>query len=171
MLVDGFQLMRQRVHAGDGEAEVRVELVGDAERVGLQRKTQPPPVALVGARGVGDGEAGHVLGGERNAQEALRAHADQAHIPTAGAVLAHGLYAHGLGELRAGERLALRDGRQSTISTAAAAARARARAVATSAAQASATPMRRSPRTAGLPNSRSCVSGAAKAAGRLSNAT
>ena len=54
MFVDGFELVRQRVHPRDGEAEVRVELVSDAERMGLQSEAQQAAVALVGERGIGD---------------------------------------------------------------------------------------------------------------------
>ena len=36
VFVDGFQLMGQGVHPGDGEAEVGVKLVGYAHRVGLK---------------------------------------------------------------------------------------------------------------------------------------
>ena len=35
VLVDRFQLVGQRVHAGDGEAEVGIELVGNAQGVGI----------------------------------------------------------------------------------------------------------------------------------------
>ena len=45
VVVDGLKLVRQRIDARDGEAEVRVELVGDAQRVGLKpsRSSWPSP--------------------------------------------------------------------------------------------------------------------------------
>ncbi len=49
VLIDRFQLVGQRVHAGDREAEVRVELVGDAQRVGIQCELQQVPIAVVEA--------------------------------------------------------------------------------------------------------------------------
>ena len=43
IVVDGFELVRQRVDAGDGQAEVGIELVGDAERIGLDAEAQQVP--------------------------------------------------------------------------------------------------------------------------------
>ena len=56
MHVDRFELVRQRVHARDGKPETGIELVGDAERIGLEADPQKPPVAVVGKGGVGDGQ-------------------------------------------------------------------------------------------------------------------
>ena len=47
VFVDGLKLVGQRVHAGDGEAEVGVELVGDAQGVGLQSEFEEFPVPVV----------------------------------------------------------------------------------------------------------------------------
>ena len=44
VLVDRFQLVGQRVHPGDGEAEVGVELVGDAQGVGLEGQLEEASV-------------------------------------------------------------------------------------------------------------------------------
>ena len=60
-----------------------------------------------------------------------------------------------------------RASRQTRTSTAAATALAASRAASMLSRRASATPMRRSPWTSGFPNSRSCVSGVPRAAGRL----
>ena len=43
VFVDGLKLVGQRVHAGDGEAEVGVELMGDAQGVGLQSEFEEFP--------------------------------------------------------------------------------------------------------------------------------
>ena len=48
VFVDRFQLVGQRVHAGYGEAEAGVELVGDAHGVGIQGQLQQFPIAIVG---------------------------------------------------------------------------------------------------------------------------
>ena len=48
VVVDRFELMRQRIDARDREPEVGVELVGDAERVGLQAEAEQAPVAVEG---------------------------------------------------------------------------------------------------------------------------
>ena len=52
VVVDGFELVRQRVYPGDGETEVGIELVGDAQGVGLKAQAQEGAVA-----GEGVGEA------------------------------------------------------------------------------------------------------------------
>ena len=48
VVVDRFELMRQRIDARDREAEVGIELVGDAERVGLEAEPQQAAVAVEG---------------------------------------------------------------------------------------------------------------------------
>ena len=40
VVVDGLELVRQRIDARDREAEVGIELVGDAERVGLEAEAE-----------------------------------------------------------------------------------------------------------------------------------
>jgi hypothetical protein len=35
MVIDGFELMRERVYAGDGKPKVRIKFVGDAQGVSL----------------------------------------------------------------------------------------------------------------------------------------
>ena len=78
VLVHGFKLVRQRVHPRNGEPEVQVEFVGDAEGIGLQSKPQKPPVAVVGKDRVGDGQMGEGFGRERDPTKLLRPLADQA---------------------------------------------------------------------------------------------
>ena len=70
--VDRFELVRQRVHARDGKPETGIELVGDAERIGLETEAQKPPVAVVGKSGVGDGQTRDVIRSQRNPAELLR---------------------------------------------------------------------------------------------------
>ena len=53
VVVDRLQLVGQRIDAGDGQAEVGVELVGDPERVGLKAEPQQLSVAVVGERNRG----------------------------------------------------------------------------------------------------------------------
>ena len=45
IIIDRLKLVWQRIHAGDGEPEVRVKLVGDPEHVGLRprRRRRPSP--------------------------------------------------------------------------------------------------------------------------------
>ena len=54
VLVDCFELVWQRVHARDGKPKIGVELVGDAERIGLETDAQKPPVAVIGKSSIGD---------------------------------------------------------------------------------------------------------------------
>ncbi len=46
VVVDRFELVRQRIDARDREAEVGIELVGDAERVGLEAEPEQASVAV-----------------------------------------------------------------------------------------------------------------------------
>ena len=78
VLVDRLQLVGQRIHAGDGEAEVGVELVGDAQSVGIQGQLQQVPVAVVGGVGVDGVQAGDVVLGEGDLAELSGVLADQA---------------------------------------------------------------------------------------------
>ena len=48
VVVNRLELMRQRIDARDRKAEVRIELVGDAERVGLEAEPEQFAVAGVG---------------------------------------------------------------------------------------------------------------------------
>src|SRR5262249_8044679 len=52
VVVDGLQLVGQRIDPGDGQAEVGVELVSDAEGVRLETETKEAAVAVVAAGGV-----------------------------------------------------------------------------------------------------------------------
>ena len=46
VVVDRFELVRQRIDAGDGEREVRVVLVGQAEPLGLDAEAEQRRVAV-----------------------------------------------------------------------------------------------------------------------------
>src|SRR5262249_24936172 len=81
VVVNGFELVRQGVYAGDRQAEVGVELVGDAERVRLDAEPQELAVAVKPAGRITDLELAEVLGGERNLAEAFGLQPDQARNP------------------------------------------------------------------------------------------
>ena len=55
VMIDRFQLMGQRVNPRHRQREIRVKLVGDAQRIGLQAQPQQPALAGVGWAGAGDG--------------------------------------------------------------------------------------------------------------------
>ncbi len=77
-MVDGLELMRQRVYTEDGEAEVVVELVGDAEGIGLQAKAKEAAVAIVGAPCIQDSEILEVSSCQCDPAEPLQLRADEA---------------------------------------------------------------------------------------------
>ena len=56
IVVDGLELVRQRIDAGDREAEVGVKFPGNAERIGLKAQTKKASVALVGKTGIENGK-------------------------------------------------------------------------------------------------------------------
>ena len=80
VLVHRFELVRQRIYARDGKPEIGIELVGDAERIGLEADSQKPSVAVVGKSRVGDGQVGNVSGRERDLTELLGPLADEARL-------------------------------------------------------------------------------------------
>ena len=105
MFVDGLEPMRERVHPGYREAEIRVELPGDAERPSLESEPQKPAVAVICERRVGDRQARYVVRRQGDAAEPLRPQPDQAREPGVRAVRADGFDPHRLAEQRAGENL------------------------------------------------------------------
>ena len=110
VLVDGLELVREGVHAGDRETEIRVELIGDAQGMGLEAETKEPSVAVVGEGGVGDLQIREVVRGQGDAAKPFRPQADEASLPSVGAVRANGLDPDRLVEQRAGENLSLAQG-------------------------------------------------------------
>src|SRR5262249_33327347 len=56
VVVDRLELVRERVHTRDREAEVWVEFVGDTQRVGLKAKPKQLSVSIEGQLRADDGE-------------------------------------------------------------------------------------------------------------------
>ena len=109
MFVNRLELMRQRVHARDGQPEVGVELVGDAESVGLEAEPQEPPIAVVGEGGIGDGQIRDVGWGQRNPPELFRPLPDEPRLHGIRTIGADGLHPHRLAEQRPAQHLSLSD--------------------------------------------------------------
>ncbi len=107
VVIDGLKLVRQRVYAGDGQSEVGVELIGDAERVRLDADAEDLPVAVVSELGLLDLELGEVGSGEGDPSEFFGADAAETDHPCAGAALANRLHPHRLAEERAADDLPL----------------------------------------------------------------
>src|SRR5262249_13406609 len=99
-VVDRFQLVRQRVDSRDREAEVRIELVGNPEGVGLDSESQELAVAVVGQRGVLDLETSQLSARQRDAPELLALQSDQPHRPAIGTARANSLHPHRFAEER-----------------------------------------------------------------------
>ena len=110
MVVNGLELVWQRIDSGQRQPEIRVELVGDAQGVCLEAEAQESAVAGVGAGGVGDGQRGNVRVRQRDPAEPLRVLPDEADGPGFGAVRGDGLHAHRLAELRPAHDLARAEG-------------------------------------------------------------
>jgi hypothetical protein len=47
MVVDRFELMRERVHTRDGEPEVWIEFIGDSQSIGLKAETKKLAVTFI----------------------------------------------------------------------------------------------------------------------------
>jgi hypothetical protein len=96
-IVDGFQLVGERVHAGDREGKVRVVLVGQAQAGGLQAEAEAVGVAVKGGFGGNHPQGLYLFGG----QKALVIVAGSASLPADPQVRAGLLHPHdpqGLGE-------------------------------------------------------------------------
>ena len=112
VVVDGFELMRQRIDARDREPEVRIELVGNAERIGLKPKPQQAAVAVERVLRVDDGDPVEIGRGQRDLAEPLGLQPHQTNHPARRAVDQHGLDPHRLTEERTGEDLARVQGKR-----------------------------------------------------------
>ena len=77
MLEHRLQLVRQRIDVRDRETEVRVELVGDAQRVCLQAQPQMPPVAVERRGSVNDLQSSDLVLAQRHLAERACGLADQ----------------------------------------------------------------------------------------------
>jgi hypothetical protein len=82
----------------DRNPKVRIEFVGNPERVRLQTKSQQTPITLIREAGIGDGKVLEVSLSQRNPPELLRTQADQASNPGLRPVGANGLHPHRLAE-------------------------------------------------------------------------
>ena len=100
VVVDRLELVRERIDPGNREPEVRVELVGDAECVGLEAESQQAAIAVEGVPGVQNGEVCKICGGQRDSAEALGLHPDEPHDPACGSVRLDSLNPHRLAEKR-----------------------------------------------------------------------
>jgi len=90
VLVDRFELVRQRIDAGDRKAEIRVELVGDAERVRLNPEAEPDRVPRETARGFLEPQRREVRKRHVEPTKPLRLDPDQTDRPRPGPVLLNG---------------------------------------------------------------------------------
>ncbi|MGH9674994.1 MAG: hypothetical protein ACRD44_17620 [Bryobacteraceae bacterium] len=103
--------MRQRVDTGYRKAEVRVELVGDPERVGLDRELEQLRIAFERPRGFDDSELAEVALRQLDSPELVGPASNEADSPHRGATGANGLNEHRLIEERSDQELPfLRDG-------------------------------------------------------------
>src|SRR5262249_34561467 len=98
VVVDRLELMRERINSGYGEAEVRIELVGDAERVRLKAETQEPTIAVEGLGSIQDVEPFEISGGQRDLPEALSLNAHEPYRPASRPTPLDGLDTHRLAE-------------------------------------------------------------------------
>ena len=72
--VDRLQLVRQRIDAGDGEREVGVVLVGQAQPVGFDAQPEQPGIAVKGLALGGDGQLGKLLRAQHRVMRHPRLH-------------------------------------------------------------------------------------------------
>ena len=106
VVVDGLELVRQRIDTRDRETEVRVELVGDAEGVSLKAEAEQSAVAVEGVLRIEHREALQIVGVQCYLAEPFGVRAHEADDPTRRAVRLHGFDAHRLVEKRTDEDLA-----------------------------------------------------------------
>ena len=81
MVVDRLQLVRQRIDAADRQAEIGVELEGDAERISLQAEPQQSRIAVEGERRGLDADLRKIRLGQRDAAKPLRLRARRRPAP------------------------------------------------------------------------------------------
>ena len=93
--------MGQRVNPRHRQGKVRVELVGDAQSMGLQTEPQQFAVAAVGRAWIGDSEGAEILRSQPNPVKPPRCLPYQAEIPEIRAIDASGFHPHRFAEQRA----------------------------------------------------------------------
>jgi hypothetical protein len=81
IVVDGFELMGQRVHPRDRQPKIRIKLVGNTQRIGLQPQPQQLSIAVVGCGCILHCERFEVLGRKSHTPEAFRVETNQSHSP------------------------------------------------------------------------------------------
>ena len=108
VVVNGFELMRQRIDAGDRKAEVGIELVGDTEGVSLKPEAQQVAIAGVGACRALDLKLLEVGGGQGDAAEAIGIDADESDLPSPGVNRIDPFDSHRLVEQPPGKRASTR---------------------------------------------------------------
>src|SRR6185312_7288414 len=74
VVVHRLELVWQRIDPADREPEIRVELISDAEGIGLKAKAQDTAVAIERGGRVPDAQSGQVRMRERDAPELLALH-------------------------------------------------------------------------------------------------
>jgi hypothetical protein len=106
VVIDGFELVRERVNARDRETEAGIEFVRDAERIGLEAQAQERAVAGEGVGESPDMQLAKVLSAECDATELLGLETDEADRPAIRPGRPDRLEPHGLVEERAVNNLA-----------------------------------------------------------------
>src|SRR5579875_793095 len=103
--------MRQRVDPRDGEAEIGIEFVSNAERVGLEPEAEQSAVTIEGTLWLLDGKTRELACGHRHFAKPLGIQAYESHDPAGRPVGLHRLHAHRLVEKRTGKDLSFADRR------------------------------------------------------------
>jgi len=101
VIINGFKLVRQRIDAGDREAEVWIEFIGDTECISLKAKTEKTAVAIVGKARIQDADLLKVLCCEADLAEPFRFDPHESDSPYLITPSSHSFHAHGLVEERA----------------------------------------------------------------------
>jgi len=106
IVVNRFQLMRQRIHLGNREAEVGVELVGDAQQVRLQPQPKELAIPVIREDFFANGTLSQLLGGESKTAKPFRLHPHKTHYPRTSADGADRFHPHRLVKERPAQNLA-----------------------------------------------------------------
>ena len=101
VVVDGFQLMGERIDARDRKREIGVEFVGYSQRVSLQAQAEQLRVTQERRRGVEDRQRCQISGCQCDVPKALALRADESDRPGVGSGGPNGFDAHRLAKQRA----------------------------------------------------------------------